>query len=298
MGVLAVAAPSILRAQHPAPELRTSSVEVPLRLIEGRLIVPVEIVGAGTQHFILDTAASSSVISARLRNRLDLDPDAVQRDTVRGSGGTMLMEKVLLPGLRIAHEVFTEIDPVVLDFSEFREYDGVPVEGILGTDVLLHYAVEIDVAMGALRLAPRLEGSDVSSGIPFESRAAPGLVEFSIELDGHPVRAVLDSGAEFSVLNWEAAGLLSVTPGSDALRSAGGPSSGITGGKTASRFLPVEVLHIGPAELRSTRVKIAELAVFETLGIADGAAMLVGVDVVRACTVRIDYGSGVLQLCP
>lgn len=289
---------SVLQARSGHTTVRQETVEVPLLIAEGRVIVPVAVEGAGKQFFILDTAASSSVISSRLRGQLEVDPSGVRRDTVRGASGHTVMEKVLLPGVGIGGETFTDVDAVVTDISDFREYEGRQVEGILGTDVLQRYDLEIDAAGGVMRLHRR-EGkkTEGASGIPFESRSASGFVEFELSVNGQPVRGVLDTAARRSVFNWAAAWAAGVSPEDPALRERAKGTRGIGGRSTQTYLYTFDDLQLGPAHLRAAEVKIADLPVFEVLGIAEGPAMLVGIDVLQACPVSVSYSTGRLGIC-
>lgn len=89
-------------------------------------MVPVEIEGAGELHFILDTAAGTTLISPEVRERLDLDPAAVRLDSIIGASGTTILESVQLPALRLGEQRLTELRVVVIDMTPFGEREGRP----------------------------------------------------------------------------------------------------------------------------------------------------------------------------
>lgn len=293
------------------PAVASSSVakwsEVPLEHVEGRLLVPVWIAGLGEQLFLLDTAAGASVVSTRLRDRLAPGADDIRADSVRGASGVAVMDRVRLARVRVGPAEREAVWAVVADIGDFREYDGRPVEGILGVDVLAGHDLVVDIPGGVLRLiaadADAADAADAAAeepaGVPFTSRIQAGFVEFEATVGGRPVRAILDSGARRSVLNWAAARLAGVSPDDEGVRATERGSRGIDGqSRIASHLAVVDGLAIGDRRLPPAEVKVADLGIFEAVGLGDRPAMLVGVDVLLACPVRIAYSTGRLHLCP
>jgi predicted aspartyl protease/Flp pilus assembly protein TadD len=127
----------------------------------GMLSVPADI-GVGTElNFIVDTGASSSVLSADLISKLKLnekvDPNA--RVQVTGAGGitdgvpVVVLDKLAVIGT--SPEQFLRRDFVralVLDLDTLNETAGFMQAGIIGGNVLRHYRLELDFARGRLIL--------------------------------------------------------------------------------------------------------------------------------------------------
>ena len=83
------------------------------------------------------------------------------------------------------------------------------------------------------------------------------------------------------------------------VRAREGGSRGIDGqSRIASHLAVVDGLAIGDRRLPAVEVKIADLGIFDVVGMGDGPAMLVGVDALPACPVRIAYRTGRLHICP
>lgn len=276
-------------------------VEIPVLTTEGRMIVSLEIAGAGRQYFILDTAAGGCAISPRLRKQLKINPEQVFQDTVKGATGMRLMEKVILPALEFGSKSFSDIEAVIFESEIFRTYKGRRVEGILGVDILRHFDLKFDLSDNLLYLYPldeTTENRNKKTGIPFESRAQAGFVEFEISLNGIPIQAILDSGAKSNVINWKAADLLGIDKRDSGVRKRRKDSKGIDGkGGIATFQYTFDTLALGEARLTDAEVKIVDYPVFDMLGIGDGPAMLVGLELFKHCPVEISYSTRQLYLC-
>ncbi len=294
----------------PAPDAATTdagvadtALAVPLAFVEGRLLSPVEIAGLGTHWFILDTAAGRSVISARLRRRLELPASDVRLSTVNGATGSSVMEFVRLPALRVAGDAHEGLWAVVADLPDFRTHEDRDVQGILGVDVLARYDVELDVPAGTLRLHPR-DGSAASrlgarsAGVPFHSTVADGFVQFEATLHGDTVSAILDTGALAGTLNWHAAALAGVAPDSEGVRADARGAGGLNGTRIAAHRSVFEALCIGARCLPPTELRIMDLPVFHVLGSAERPALLLGADLLADCPLLLSYSTSRLHLCP
>ncbi|WP_404400983.1 retroviral-like aspartic protease family protein [Idiomarina seosinensis] len=284
-----------------ASAFAAESVRLPISYLEERILVPIQIEGAGKHYFILDTAAGKSVISSSLRDKLSLAAADIDQLEVQGATGSIVMEVVTLRGLKLAHLAVDDVNAVVADVSAFREYNGRQVEGILGVDVLSRFDVAIDVPGAALTLFQSPASySDLGVselGLDFHAGIQPGFVQFNVMLDGQPVAAVLDSAARVGTLNWRSASLAGLSTESNEVAIKEGGSRGIDGRGTESYTAAVSNLCIGSRCYPAMNVKIADLPVFEVLGIADGPAMLVGAAFIAECPTLIAYSTETLHLC-
>jgi len=266
---------------------------------QGRILAPVHIDGVGERLFILDTAAGASLISSGLRADLDLDPGAEKTRRVRGATGVTRLDYVRLSRLRLGDVEARGLWTLVADLAEFAPAGGREVAGILGVDILSRRDLRLDLARGVLTLRPPQARPGDAPGVPFHSRAQAGFVQFTAELNGAPVAAVLDTGARSGTLNWAAAGLAGLAPGGRGVVDTGGRSAGVDGVGVAHLEARVDGLCVGRACFNGAPVRIADLAVFSLVG-ADGGAgpsMLVGADVLAVCAAEILYSQGVLRLC-
>jgi tetratricopeptide (TPR) repeat protein len=134
------------------------AVEVPLRTTSsGFLSGEVGLDGFDKNvNFIIDTAASITVISEKLsqqENLLELLQPSKMR--VFGAAGVTEDVKLLeLPRLSLGLSRLEKINAAVLDMEPVNETAGFTQSGILGGNFLRHFRIYFDFARGAMRLEP------------------------------------------------------------------------------------------------------------------------------------------------
>jgi hypothetical protein len=304
---LASSALAVPRTEAPPASLPVAApyaapyAETPLVEDSGRILVRVSIAGHDSLVFILDTAAGSGGISPETRDLLGLDPASGQAVQVMGATGPTTLTRMPLPPVTVAGETVDGLNAVVMDMARFRRSPGPPYAGILGADFLRYFDVEIDVPGGRLQLWRHREGAAPPAPPRAPANIANlarvrGFVIFDVEVGDTSARAVLDSGAHTSTLNWHAAagaGVTRETPGLVASSVPGG-ISGDTVEVHYHRFdrVGVEELRLPPLEMR-----IADLPVYQALGFGARPAMLLGADFLRECRVFISYSQRRVHLC-
>jgi tetratricopeptide (TPR) repeat protein len=134
------------------------SVEVPLRTTSsGFLSGEVRLEGFDKNvNFIIDTAASITVISEKLSQQEQL-LDLLQPSKMRVFGAAGVTEDVKLlqlPRLSLGLSKLEKINAAVLDLEPVNETAGFTQSGILGGNFLRHFRIYFDFARGAMRLEP------------------------------------------------------------------------------------------------------------------------------------------------
>jgi predicted aspartyl protease/Flp pilus assembly protein TadD len=145
------------------------TIEVPLRTTSsGFLSGEVGLEGFDkTLNFIIDTAASITVVSEKLSQEeqlLDLLRPSKMR--VYGAAGVTEDVKLLqLPRLSLGLSKLEKINAAVLDLEPVNETAGFTQSGILGGNFLKNFHVYFDFARGSIRLEPlgQKPRADVSS---------------------------------------------------------------------------------------------------------------------------------------
>jgi tetratricopeptide (TPR) repeat protein len=137
---------------------------VPYRVTTGGMISIPASIGSGSElNFIVDTGASSSVLSADLIEKLKLsdkvDPRA--RVQVTGAGGitddvsVVVLDKFAMIGIQPDQSLRRDfVRALVLNLNTLNETAGFMQAGIIGGNVLRHYRVELDFVRGRLILRP------------------------------------------------------------------------------------------------------------------------------------------------
>lgn len=284
----------------PTPAAAAPYAEVPLVYDSGRVLVTARVGAADSLVFILDTAGGGSVVSPETVARLGIAAGAGDSVQVMGASGAVRLRRVSLPTVSLGRAAVGGITAVVAETARFRRSAGPAYAGVLGNDFLRAFDVEMDVPAGRLRLWRHDAGAAPRPGAVPASVAnlapIPGFVMFDVVVGDSTARAILDSGAHLSTLNWRAAagaGVTRATPGMRVTRTAVG-MSGDTVESRLFRFdrVGVEGLRFPPLEMR-----ISDLPVFAALGLDGRPTMLVGADLLRTCRVFISYSERRVHLC-
>ncbi|MGE0039714.1 MAG: retropepsin-like aspartic protease, partial [Vicinamibacterales bacterium] len=159
-------------AMLPAPaggsDGRTMAIEV-ARLPGGLLTVPVEVNAAGPLHLLLDTGSTRTMVTPAAAARLGLAVTAGAR--VVTPAGTREAGESLIGRLRFGPVTVTGL-PVVVAPLDAIDAGGLPLDGVLGADVLRRASLLIDAS--ALRV--------VASTAPgFSARLAGARVPLSVD---------------------------------------------------------------------------------------------------------------------
>jgi predicted aspartyl protease len=296
----ALAAP---RTEAPPASLPVAApyAEAPLVEDNGRILVRVSIAGHDSLVFLLDTAAQEGAISPETRDLLGLDPASGQTMNVRGASGPTTLTRMPLPPVTVAGETVDGLNAVVLDMARARRSAGPPYAGILGADFLRRFDVEIDVPGGRLRLWRHREGS--APPVPPRAPAnlaniaeVQGFVAFDVAVGDAVARAILDSGAHTSTLNWRAAAEAGVTRESPGL-VVSGSVAGLSGDAVETHRHRVDAVGVEGFRFPPLEMSITDLPIFQAIGFGERPAMLLGADLLRECRVFISYSQRRVHLC-
>jgi predicted aspartyl protease len=287
--------------------------EWPVRLERNELLVDGALNGQPVVVKI-DTGATRTIIlrSAALKLGLTLHRT---RGRMYGIGGEANLELAWIDDLAIGESRRSNWRMLVVAGRE--RGDGVAV--LLGEDFLQNYEVEFDLERNVVRLYEPQH----CSGAALAYWATEGLhavdidaidsgrpqIVLTVRVNGYPVRALLDSGAESSLLNKGDAAAAGVTPESKGVVLVG--SIGGLGRKSVATWLgPFQSVAIGDEIVSDTALPFADLykdATYLPLGslvpkrVETLAPMLLGVDFLRTHRVLVahsqrkiyfTYGSG------
>jgi predicted aspartyl protease/Flp pilus assembly protein TadD len=152
-------------------------VEVPLRTTSsGFLSGEVGLDGFEKNvNFIIDTAASITVVSEKLSQQQQLF-DLLQPSKMRVFGAAGVTEDVKLlqlPQLSLGPSKLEKINAAVLDMEPVNETAGFTQSGILGGNFLRHFRIYFDFARGAMRLEPLTQKPKTNENINPEVATTP-----------------------------------------------------------------------------------------------------------------------------
>jgi predicted aspartyl protease len=138
---------------------------VPFRTTQNGLIsVETEFEGNQFVNAIVDSGASSTVISQAAVDRLKLHDQIIKGQTANVIGAAGITENVpmlFVRQCRVADAQQNNLRALVLDFGAINETSGFEQGGILGGDFLRHYRLTIDFLRAQLALQPHTPPSIV-----------------------------------------------------------------------------------------------------------------------------------------
>jgi predicted aspartyl protease len=167
--------------------------------------------------------------------------------------------------------------------------------GILGMNVLSRFAIDID--QPNQRLIVHEAGALPMQGHDWTVRKTEKRADFFLiveaEVQGVKARALIDTGANETILNAELAAELGIVEG------APGVSPGnVKLTKVPSLKATVDTVALGAAEWSKLEVQAADLPLFDALGLGDGPALVLGNDALKQVRLFIDYAGGQVYLTP
>jgi tetratricopeptide (TPR) repeat protein len=148
------------RQTQPTAPIQASVDEtvIPFRTTQNGLIsIETTLDGNHLINAILDSGASSTVISAAAVERLKMRDQIIKGQTVRVIGAAGVSDNVellFIRNCRVAGLTQNNLRALVLDFAAINETSGFEQSGILGGDFLRHYRVTIDFSRAQVTLRP------------------------------------------------------------------------------------------------------------------------------------------------
>jgi len=250
---------------------------------------------------MLDTGAGSTLILRSAAARLGLRRSALSNYRQFGIAQGTEVEVAYIDEFRVGQAARYNWQMFVAG-----EYDlGGTVGVILGDDFLHKADIEFDLAHNKVRLFQPKDCEKASlaywatdgtaSAVPIEpvDETRPQIV-VTVQVNGRPIKALLDSGATNSVLDkWEAgkAGVALDAPGVTAVNAA-------RTGPPTSWSAPIQTFVIGDEMIRDTALSIADLykeATYTPFGsrapknVDEMQPMLLGADFLRAHRVLVSH---------
>lgn len=269
--------------------------ELPVVLADGFPLVRAT-VGGRAVSFVLDTGAQDLLLTPEAAARLALPRDPAQRTLILGTGGAVVAENAVLPGLSLGGAGPGGVGPggvgpggvglgprsvPVSPLPGLPAADP-PVAGLLGASLLARYDLDLDLPGGRMALH---EVRDCPGGVrPFPvpyvmaplSLTPQGEPFVTVLLDGTPVEALVDTGARGTVLTEAAATRVGLDP------AGGGVTHGAEGAGMALRTAVVREMRLGWEVLQGVTVGVAPLR------LARGD-MLLGADYFAGRRVWVSY---------
>lgn len=260
-----------------------SPIDLPVRLVEGLPVVSLTIRHVRVA-MILDSGAERSVITPATAGRLRLRQDKAYPRTLHSIGGAVVGRSVELPGLAAAGTTLPNFGALV-GSTGLPPIDGMVPDGLLGADILSSFDVDLDLPRSRVRLYGLSCSPVAARGQPYAAvkanRSLHDRLFFPALLNGRRVAAIIDTGAQRSVLDVRAA----LSAGADLRTLDRGPAERVRG------IAGSELAHL----LRFHQLVIGGQRVFDPVFLVvpfylDDADLILGIDFLKTHRVWLSYG--------
>ena len=255
--------------------------------------MPIKVNDRGPFRFVLDTGANRTVLTPRLVETLGLKVAHDSRVTMSGVTGS-----ASVPTVAVDH---VKAGDVVLRGQHLPVADSLSgdVDGILGVDMLGNTRVIVDFLAGKvqIRKAHREGVMDGMTRVPAKFRFGRLLV-VQATIGRIPVKAVIDTGSEYTLANLALRQRLGLREGFTASNSTDVIGETLIRQRGERRQVPV--LRMGGAiQIARPTVIFGEFYVFRLWDLEKEPAVVIGMDMIGSLEAfLIDYQRGEIQLRP
>jgi predicted aspartyl protease len=255
---------------------------VPLTFVNRHYQVQVLINGHPV-NLVVDTGAQSTILTSAMVDHLGLPLDDSRWFTINGVAGRGNPNHPARADTLSVGKLSVGAIDVQIDSNSMQGFDG-----ILGADVLLKGDVQIDFPDRLISFyapttcrSPAVGWDTSYFPVPVRLSDRSGRIILPVMLNGHLIKAVLDTGASQSVVTDAAA----AAAGTSASIVAGVWHSDANGVRSAAYRTPPVSLQIGDERFADVPVNVEKA----NLGEVD---MLLGLDYLRSRTLWISPGRG------
>ena len=253
------------------------------------MMAPVSINGQGPFSFLLDTGANVSCVSRRLAERLNLkSTEQIQVHTVVGVRSRPI---VLLDLLQVGPRNRRQVRAPTLPIK------GMEIDGVLGVDWLKGQRLTLDFKARKMEITKsRADQDEPGRVVVVPARRRHGqLTIVDADLNGAPISAILDSGAQGSLCNRR---LRDLVRKQEAKSRRGQPQETqfvrmetLAGESFTGESLFLPFLRLGGLHLGNVQVTHADMHVFDVWGLKDTPALVLGMDLLSQFEqVSLDFG--------
>ena len=261
--------------------------KVPLNTASGPCVVPVSL-GGHTVRMVLDTGAERTVLTRSAVARFGLPLDEFVGSTMRGAGGRLdehrnaIVANLSIGGVGLA--VQTPGGALSLPVVAFELDD---IAGLLGGDMLRHTTLDFDFAAGWLSVLPdRTCAQSTAVAVPL-TLLRRFLLLAPIELDGHKLTALVDTGASISLIN--ARGLHRLGLSTDRTTHDPEVFPKVLGGNIPAHRHSFGTLRIGGYEISAPRLLVYPQP-------EPAFDLVLGLDILARQKIRLSYAEPRLEL--
>lgn len=269
----------------------TKEAELPLVERYGRFLVEAEINGA-KRLFVVDSGSEKSALAPDAADALKLPRDGTSAERLNGPGGALASQYPrTVDSFRLGPAQWTNLTLPTASAAAFTRFAEPNLAGILGADMLSRYDVELDFPAHTMTLYTAQ--NCLGRFVPWHGEYQALSPEYTprhrflmaVALNGHPVRAVLGTGAGRSLVGGDAARRVGID---DAMLAQDRATSGqgVGGVSFATYDHRFDTVQIGTLVFKNARVEIGDTA------FPRNTDMLLGMDFMKWRRVWLSYSTG------
>ena len=258
---------------------------LPVRLIGN---VPVTVVGINDRPaaLILDIGSDITLLSRAAAMRLGVRYDDRLAIRLNGAGGQARASPAVLPEVQFGTAVLADVRAVV--GRGLRP----PIDGVLGINVLAGFELDLDAPRGEVALyrarPPACAGAPPPWTVPYArlpiEQERTGHLFLPAELNGQPLRALLDTGASRSTVGLPAAAAAGITE-AELLRGPSSVTQSLDAAGIVTRPRRFRSLQIGAEGIENPVLNVADLP-------PQAGDMIIGSDYLSSRRIWIALASG------
>jgi predicted aspartyl protease len=252
--------------------------ELPFRLSDGYLILVEGQIGTQTNlKFVLDTGATITIVDSKIANKLKLKRQPTESFNF---DRRLSWEQASFPEIQFGPIKAANIVMLVGHLAEYSEFAR-NVDAVIGLDLLKLSNFSVDYAARKIVFHSFSQGTTAN---PKEALSSCLILE--IQVQGHPVRLIVDTGLQGLLLFEER--LRKSVPG---LRMAEDVSKVTMGGRLHARESTLKGVAIGPT-IRDVSVLLTKAPAPEML---PGIGGVVGIAALNARRVNFDFAKATVS---
>lgn len=237
-----------------------------------RLSVATYVNGQGPFAFLVDTGATTSVITSDIADQLGLEQRELGR--LHSIAGAQSVPMTRVASLAVGKRERRNMTVAVLPRAQLR------MDGILGLEWLGQASLLLDFGRRRMVVGEALPVPDEQTVTVKSKLLRSGLILIDALIPRQRVIAFIDSGSTTTAGNLA---LFDAARAGGAIVGAAGPKEliSVTGQVLDGRSAILTRLTLGPMTLRNLPLVIGSIHTFEYWGLQDRPAMVIGTDVLR-----------------
>lgn len=242
--------------------------DISARTKETRMTVAVQVNGSGPYQFLVDSGADTSVVGTRIAQKLNLPMTSPA--LLHGMAARSMVARVKVNDLRLGNSSFSDLELPALKESDLGG------DGIVGIDALVNQRLLMDFDAKTIRVEDaRTPARMVDGDIVVVARRRRGqLILTQVRAGKVKLEAVVDTGSQVTIGNNHLRKQL-VRRGQDFITTT---MTDVTGRTMPIQMTYIPELQIGSIKLENVPIAFADLPPFESFGMSNGPALLLGTD--------------------